>query len=226
MSQSDAQPKGRLGGHAFAALGFLACLAVAAVIWRLGPPGQIPVHFDLHGRTNGWMDRTHLAITVVGLTAILAICYAAMGLLTGSMGRNLKTARLILVLVAVMTAVIMASAAFGAMTGPDFSPSRLQPAALSLMFLIIGALIGKASPNPMVGVRTYWALRSRLAWDKSNRLCGRLFFAIGALGLVASALAPSTLVIFALIVAILMAALISVVESWRVWRNDPDRLAP
>jgi len=226
MSQSDAAPKGRLGGHAFAALGFLACVAVAAAIWRLGPPGQIPVHFDLHGRTNGWMDRTHLAITVVGLTAMLAVCYAAMGLLTGSMGRNLKIARLVLVLVAVMTAVIMASAAFGAMTGPDFSPTRLQPALLSLLFLVIGALIGKASPNPMVGVRTYWTLRSRLAWDKSNRLCGRLFLAIGVLGLVASALGPPMLVVFALIVAILLSALISVIESWRVWRGDPNRLQP
>ena len=223
MSQSEDRTGSRFAEHALAGMGFLAALALAAIIWRFGPAGRIAVHFDLYGRPNGWMDRPQVAIVTAGLTACFAVGYTAMGLLTGRVGRNLRIARLVIVLVAVMTAVIMAGSTFGALNSPDLSPTRLQPAILSLLFLIVGALIGKASPNPLVGVRTYWSLRSRLAWDKSNRLAGRLFFGIGALGLAASAFAPPPSVIAAVLVAVILSAIIAVVESWRVWRTDPDR---
>lgn len=226
MSDTDERTSGRLADHAFAALGFITCLAIAAVIWRFGPAGRIPVHFDLFGRPNGWAERPQVAILTAGMTILVAIGYAAMGLLTGAMGQNLKTTRLVLVLVALAVAVIMAGATFGASNHPDLSPTRLQPAILSLLFLVVGALIGRASPNPLVGVRTYWTMKSRLAWDKSNRLCGRLFFLIGALGLVASLLAPPFLVTAAVVIAIIAASIAAVVESWRVWRNDPDRQRP
>jgi uncharacterized membrane protein len=212
-----------LADHAFAAVGFVACLALAAVVWRWGPSGRIPTHFDLHGRVNGWMDRTQLATLEAVMAVVFAACYAGIGHFGGGTARNLKVGRLVIVLVALMTAAIMAGSAFGTLTGPDLGPSRLQPAALSLLFLVIGALIGKAGPNPFVGVRTYWALRSRLAWDKSNRLCGRLFFAIGVLGLIGSLLAPPSLVVFAVLAAVILASVAAVIESWRVWKDDPGR---
>jgi uncharacterized membrane protein len=75
----------------------------------------------------------------------------------------------------------------------------------------------------VVGVRTPWTYKSRLAWDRSNRLAGRLLFLIGLAGLVSAPWAVQPLALIALIVAILVAAVWSVIESWRVWRTDPDR---
>ena len=65
--------------------------------------------------------------------------------------------------------------------------------------------------------------KSRLAWDRSNRLAGRLLFVTGLAGLIAAPLAPQPLGTFCLIGAVLVVALWSVFESWRVWRGDPDR---
>jgi uncharacterized membrane protein len=226
MSQSDDRAKSHVILHLFAAVGFLSAFALAAIIWRFGPPGQLAVHFDLHGRPNYWMDRTHAAIATAELVAGCALIYSVVGLLTGSGGRDVKVVRLVIVLLAIMIALIMTGAAFGTLTSPNLGPSRLQPAILSLLFLVVGALIGKASPNPVVGVRTYWTLRSRLAWDKSNRLAGRLFFLIGILGLAASAVAPPAQVVAAVVIAVIAAAVAAVVESWRVWRSDPERAAP
>jgi uncharacterized membrane protein len=223
MSQFEDRTSGRLAAHVLAIAGFLLAFAIAGAIWRFAPSGQLSVHFDLHGRPDYWMDRTHAALATAELIAVCAASYAGMGLLTGASARNLRIIRLIIVLLAIMIAVIMAAGTFGIMNSPDLGPSRLQPMILSLLIVVIGALIGKASPNPLVGVRTYWALRSRLAWDKSNRLCGRLFFWIGLGGLLASVFVEPAVVIVAVIVAIIIATGAAIVESWRVWRTDPDR---
>ena len=226
MSPSVDRTPGKIAGHAFAAVAFLVCLGLAAFVWRFGPPGLIPTHYDMHGRVNGWMDRTHLAAVQAAVSVVLALCYLGVGHISGGTVQNRKISRLLIALVGLMTSGLLVASAFGSLTGPGLGPSRLQPAVLSLMFLVVGALIGKAGPNPFVGVRTYWALRSRLSWDKSNRLCGRLLLAIGVLGLIASLLAPPTLVVFAVLAALAATAVVVIVESWRVWKSDPDRVGP
>lgn len=210
----------------------LACLAVAAFIWRLGPAGLLPTHLDAHGRVNGWSSRTEVAAIIAGTSAVFGFIYLALGAATlgaepsDSARRGLKTARLLLTLVQALITGLMVVMIYGGATAPALGGGRLMPAFLSLLFLVVGAFIGKATPNPFVGVRTYWTLRSRLAWDKSNRLAGRLFFCIGLVGLPLSLLTPVGVATPILIVSIIGSAVVSVVESWRVWRTDPDRQFP
>ncbi len=144
----------------------------------------------------------------------------------GSAHRSLRSARLVLVAVQVLVTALLAAMAYGGATAPQLGGGRLMTAALALIFLVVGALIGKAGPNPFVGVRTYWSLRSRLAWDKSNRLAGRLFFWLGLIALPISPFAPPRLLTPVLIIGVMAAGAASVLESWRVWRNDPDRGHP
>lgn len=78
-------------------------------------------------------------------------------------------------------------------------------------------------PNALVGVRTPWTYASRLAWDKANRLAGRLFFWFGLLGFAAAPLVPQPAGMRAVVVATIAIAALAVFESWRVWRDDPER---
>jgi uncharacterized membrane protein len=220
------------------ALNFLAAalgasgLGLAAWIWRFGPAGPIPVHLDLQGRVNRWGDRTEVALVLGGLTVLLGICYLMMAAMAhrqprdSSTWRSLRIGRIILLVVGAMVGALLALMTYDP-PAPDGSATiQWLPAILSLVFLITGALLGKTSPNPFVGVRTYWSMKSRLAWDKSNRLAGRLFFWIGLGGLAATPMAPASEVLLGLLVAILAAAVLAVIESWRVWRADPDRSFP
>ncbi len=93
------------------------------------------------------------------------------------------------------------------------------------LFAVVGAVMGKVPPNAFVGVRTAWSLSSRLAWDRSNRLAGRLFLGFGLIGMVASLALPQRLAMPILIGGVLIIAGLSIFESWRVWRSDPDRRA-
>ena len=226
------QPMRRDPVNLLAALVFLAGAAAAAYVWRYGPAGSLPMHLDLRGHVNGWGDRTTVAGVVAGLTAGFAAIFVIMETVTLSAGaeaaprRGVRIAKLLLVYVEIMTVGLMLALAYGGASAPELGGGRLMPAILALLFLVVGAFMGKAGPNPFVGVRTYWTFRSRLAWDKSNRLSGRLFFWIGLVGLIASPFLAPSVTTPALIAAILLAALASVLESWRVWRTDPERRQP
>jgi uncharacterized membrane protein len=212
----------------WAAFVFVAGLVFAGFIWRYGPPGLLAIHFDFHGRPDRWGDRTFIAMVQAGLTALLAVCYAMMGLLTRGKDaddrgrRGQGVAKLLLLCMTVLFSALNGVMAFGAAASPELE-RRILPAMLALIFLVVGALLGRAGPNPFVGMRTYWSLRSRLAWDKSNRLAGRLFFWIGLAGLLASPFLAPEVVTPALIVGILGSVVAAVFESWRVWRTDPER---
>jgi len=217
-----------------AAAAAAAALALAFHIWRYGPAGLIPLHLDFRGRVDGWGDRNEAALVLGAMTVVLGLGYALLAAMGHSQApdsparRGLRLARMAVLVVGALVVGLIAEMVFGgAAPGADpAGPARLRVGTLSLIFAVVGALIGKAGPNPIVGVRTYWALKSRLAWDKSNRLAGRLFFWIGLAGLIAAPAAPPELATTILIVAILSAAAVSVFESWRVWRADPERRFP
>ena len=229
---SPAPSSGRDRLDLLAGLALPAALGLAAFIWRYGPAGPLPMHFDFHGRIDGWGDRVSVAVLVAMTSLVLALCYGLMLAMTRSLPpdapgrRGLKAARLVMVLVGLMICSIGAAMAYGDFSAPDSTGWRIMPGLLALLFLLVGAVVGKTAPNPFVGVRFYWALKSRLAWDKSNRLMGRLLFWIGLGGLVADLFADPGLVTAGLIVAVLAAGAVSVFESWRVWRTDPDRSLP
>jgi uncharacterized membrane protein len=204
--------------------------ALAGLIWRLGRAGPLPMHYDIHGQVNRWGDRSEVAWVVL-LTALGTVAlYVLLPVLArprtsgDAPGRSLPIARALLLVVALLISLMMTATGFG-LLGAGRSPLPLVAGFVSLIMLAMGFLLGKVEPNPFVGVRTYWSLRSRLAWDKSNRLFGRIAFWAGLAGLVSFPLTPQPLGLMLVTAALGVGALAAVFESWRVWRNDPDAQA-
>ncbi len=134
--------------------------------------------------------------------------------------RALRYAQLVMILSIPVVSLLAASAS---LSGTSDIGGALPVALMSLVILLIGAFLGRVGPNPFVGVRTPWAYKSRLSWERSNRLAGRLFFLIGLAGLLTAPFAPQPIGLYAILAAISLAAVWAVIESWRVWRTDPDR---
>ncbi len=233
MTQAARAQRGPIGLDLFVVVETAALLGLSVYIWRSGPLGPIPVHLNLTGAVDGWGDRNEVALIVAGLTAVLTFSHGL--LISMARGhapdsparRGLRQARIILTMVGLFAGILFGGFVFGgARLAAGAGPGKWPIVILALMFLVVGAQLGKAAPNPFVGVRTYWSLRSRLAWDKSNRLAGRLFFWIGLSALAAAPFVPLAVETMTLVTAILVAAAVAVFESWRVWRSDPDRLHP
>ncbi len=207
--------------------------ALGAYVWAFGKAGRLPMHFGLSGAVDGWGDRHEVGLTLAAFGVGTAVGYALLPAL--ALGRNdrapgrqaLPVARLIILTTSILIALMLAAIGAGVLDAqrPQIA-LRLGMAMLAMVLIALGAWVGKAEPSPLVGVRTFWSLRSRRAWDKSNRLFGRLAFWGGLVGLIASPVAPQPLAFQILVGGLLAASAAAVFESWRVWRIDPDRLRP
>lgn len=202
-------------------------LALAAYTAKFGTPGPVPVHFDLAGNVDRWGDRSEAASAILVIAGITAACAAFMAF--GLRRDNPDTARRrgLTLGMGITLAVTGAVALLPFLLAtPVFSidqAGQLGGAFLCLILTVAGALLGKVPPNAMIGVRTPWSLTSRLAWDRSNRLAGRLFFWGGLIGLPVTFLLPPQLAMGSVTAAVLLIAVYVVFESYRVWRTDPDR---
>jgi len=212
------------GDMAVIAFGVVMMLGGAAIALA-GPREVMPIHWNIRGEADGWAAREWVGGTVLLLGALLLGAGGALGhyarkAADESRRRGLRTGQLIVLLTLPLVAGLGAAAS---LSGATTISGALPMIAVSLIFVVIGALLGRVGPNPVVGVRTPWAYKSRLAWDRSNRLAGRLFLILGLAGAALAFVAPQPAGMTGLIIAVLLAALWSVFESWRVWRADPDR---
>lgn len=209
-----------------ATLGVSLLIVVAgAAIFIAGPAEVMPYHYGADGQADAWAGREAIGGGIVVLGLLTGVFAGGMGVAAHraedrARARALRSGQL-LVLLSFLGVTLFASAS--SLTGLTSLGAALPMAGLSALFLLIGALLGRVGPNPIAGVRTPWSYKSRLAWDRSNRLAGRLFFLIGLVGLAAAPVAPQPLGYQVLIGAVLAAALLAAIESWRVWRTDPDR---
>src|SRR3990167_7455913 len=204
----------------------IAQVGLAVFVARMDSPDLVPMHFDFARQVDRWGDHREAAM-VIGFMAMLTII-AGGGLAWSARAaddgrrRGLGWAQVILL---ATTAILAGKIALIASASLDPAPAgpKISIMGLCVLFAVIGAFLGKVPPNAFVGVRTPWSRTSRLAWEKSNRLAGRLLFLGGLAGVFLGPLAPEPLAYRVVIGAVLLAGALSVFESWRVWRADPDR---
>jgi uncharacterized membrane protein len=197
---------------------------LAGAIAFFGPTRPIPMHFGLDGEVDRWGGRLEMAAVVLLLAVISAVAmlFARRPDQEVHLLRDRRYSQRAVVWVLSLVALLSACLTWGWFDQPG---PRFGMAVISVLLAVVGVLLGKTSPNAMIGVRTPWTYASRLSWEKANRLAGRLFFWGGALGALAAPFAPQPEGLRAVTLGTLLVGAVSVFESWRVWRADPDRAA-
>ena len=217
--------------------GLLLSLPPLAVILGLGAwgyasadaAGQFPVHWGLNGEPDRFAGRTEaflgLPAVAVGVTLLMALLPAL-----DPRGDNLRrsgaaylTSWIGSLCLLALVQLGLTLTALGVWTPDGDAMPRMIGAGVGLFIAAIGNVLGKARPNWFVGVRTPWTLSSDVAWDRTHRLTGRLFVAVGFAGVVAALLMPSQAAFLLLVGGVLAVALGAVVYSYLVWRDAPDK---
>ncbi len=97
------------------------------------------------------------------------------------------------------------------------------PVLIGLLFIVLGNYMGKIKPNWFVGIRTPWTLSSESVWNKTHRLGGWTFVLAG-LVLIISPLFPTLSTRIIVVVAVVVAALISTIYSYFLYSREQKQI--
>jgi uncharacterized membrane protein len=203
-----------------------AMFAVAAWAWtQVGD--RLPIHWNIRGEVDGWGNKfTGLLLMPIVVLGIYVLTLLVPLVDPGhrnyqNFGRAFAAIRIANVL---FMALIYANAVLAAF-GRAVNMSTLVMPATGVLFIVIGNFMSKIRPNWFVGVRTPWTLSSKLSWDKTHRLAGWLFIAMGVLFFV-MLLAPNTWMLVTILSIDAICVIWIIVYSYLVYRDDPHRMPP
>lgn len=221
------------------AAGLAVC--IGAALWLNGVLPQdilVPVHWGVDGVADRLAPRDQalmlfLVIPGVGLLLTLLFCLLPrIEPLRENLMRGQRAyltawigAQAMLALVAVGLALVTVRSTSAASPDVDLFV-RVIIAGAGVLIMFLGDAMPKTRPNFFLGVRTPWTLSSDLAWERANRLGGRLMVLVGLWGVIAAFLLNGLALAFAISAPLIAAVLIACVYSYFVWRSDPDRRRP
>ncbi len=155
-------------------------------------PSRIPIHWNLHGRIDGWASRS---LGLLLLPVANALVWALLRFLpridpkmrlarggeTGQSARQLGIVRVAML-------AFMAGMFWAQMAIARGYPVRMDWFALNgclILLMVVGNYMGNLRPNYFVGIRTPWTLRNNDTWRATHRAGGRImvFGSVGILGI-------------------------------------------
>lgn len=200
-----------------------AMFIMTAVSWS-SAPDRMPVHWGIDGQVDRYGGRFEGLMTPpligLGIYVLLLVVplidprrahYAAFAgpyavLRTAAVGVTFALAIMIQLII----------------RGQTVNVNVFVPVVVGAMLLIVGWYLPALKSNWFVGVRTPWTLSSEESWRRTHQLAGWLLGASGAVIIATAVLAPR-FVFWAIMGTVLTTALVSVVYSYLVWRQDPAR---
>ena len=206
----------------FAVLGALSIVQLAASI-AICPslPETIPFHWNASGQVDNWASRPW-SILLAAFPLVMIVLAAVIPRLdpkSENYERHWPSYRLIMAMVTILMASLywMTIAISLDLWNPDVS--RVVPAAIGVLFIVIGNYLPRVRHNYTLGIRLPWTLASERVWTKTHRFGGALFIIIG-LVLVAGVFISPTARFVSLIFGLAVLIGATSLYSWILWKKE------
>jgi uncharacterized membrane protein len=208
---------------ALTAAGLVATGVVTALVYpRL--PDPMPTHFDWQGRPDGWMPRAVGAWVILALGVITVALVRGLPILLPQGWRERLEASPVRAIT-----LSIASMLFGCqilLLHAGLAPVPRMGSEIwglvGALFVALGLLLPRTRRNPLIGVRTAFALASDENWARTQRVAGYFLVVCGAVAAVAGLLGWVAVAI----AAILLSAVGPAIWSWRIARGGPGDVPP
>jgi uncharacterized membrane protein len=188
-------------------------------------PEMMASHWGLEGNVNGYMPRFWGVFLVPAISAgLLGIFLAVPRIdpLKENVSKFIGYFEKFVVLILLFLFYVQALTLIWNL-GYAFDIGQALAPAFAVLFYFIGVLTENSKRNWFVGIRTPWTLSSDIVWEKTNRMGGKLFKAMGDASLIGIAFPGLWIsLLIALIVAVVAFSYVySYFEFKKVSRSRP-----
>jgi uncharacterized membrane protein len=200
----------------------IAALAVAVSIWAYPQlPPTVATHWNVRGTADGFSSRAMavsiMPLVILGLTGLFNVL-PKLDPRRANYAKFTDTywliANAVILFILIGHGMIVATG-----LGYPVKVDRFMRIGLGLLFIVLGNYLTRVEPNWFVGIRTPWTLSSDTVWRKTHRTGGWLMV-LGGLAVTASAFLPRSAFLPLLIGAVLVMAVIPIVQSYVLWKRE------
>jgi uncharacterized membrane protein len=197
----------------------LLAVAGSAVVYPMLPP-RVPIHWNARGEIDGWGSPLLGALLMPLLMIGIVVLFRLLPKISPKeFPIDAATRALAIVETATVAFLLMGHATILlASTGRPVRIDILMPAAIGLLFIILGNYMTKFRRNFFIGIRTPWTLASDEVWLRTHRLGAVTFVAAGVALLVAAPTGYATRLSI-LLPIILIAAFVPAAYSFVIYRQ-------
>ncbi len=200
----------------------IAALAVVVSIWAYPQlPPTLATHWNVGGTADGFSSRATavliMPLVIIGLTGLFNVL-PKLDPRRANYAKFIDTywliANAVILFILIGHGMIIATG-----LGYPVKVDRFMPIGIGLLFIVLGNYLTRVEPNWFIGIRTPWTLSSDTVWRKTHRTGGWLMV-VGGFVLAASVFLPQGAFLPLLIAAILIVAVIPVVQSYILWKRE------
>jgi uncharacterized membrane protein len=178
-------------------------------------PEQMPIHFDLNGKPNGYGSRYTYLILPLGIYLLMFVLPLI----------DPKKANYEIFSQSYFKLRLILGIFFGMMTGliiynqlHEVQNMKLFTSNLVFfLFMLLGNYLGTIKPNYFVGIKVPWTLNSDEVWAKTHRMAGKLWFWCGLLGVIVSLIFKDGYPI--LVAVILICSFVPIIYSYVIYQK-------
>ncbi len=202
----------------------IAAVAVAVSIWAYPQlPPTVARHWNLRGTADGFSSRATavsiMPLVILGLTGLFNVL-PKLDPRRANYAKFIDTywliANAVILFILIGHGMIVATG-----LGYPVKVDRFMPIGVGLLFIVLGNYLTRVEPNWFVGIRTPWTLSSDTVWRKTHRTGGWLMV-LGGLAVTGSAFLPQSAFLPLLIGAVLVMAVIPIVQSYVLWKREQN----
>lgn len=202
-------------------------------------PDKIPMHYDLTGNTDRWGSKIEsfifpIVILVITLFWQLLIKVyekkAVNSVVEKEQMRAKSTAKILYIvglsetiMFGIMHYFTLYSSYVQASKGENHATidiAKVSCVLCGILFIVLGNFMTKSKKNAIVGVKTVWSMYNDNTWRKSNRLGAISFIVAGLFTIVTAAFAGGMISTICLIAYIIVATIITVIYSKKVYDSE------
>lgn len=202
----------------------IAGMFIASALAWSGAPDSIPVHWGITGEADRYGGKFEGLLLTPIMTVGIYLLLLFIPRIDPRRANYEKFADVYRIIRIVMV-VFMAGlhgAIITSVFGADLNIGMAVMVMVGIMLAVLGNYFGKLKPTWFVGIRTPWTLTSELSWNKTHRLGGKLFVALGLL-LATTGIIGSEWMFYLVFGLLFLMIIFLVIYSYYIWKSDPDR---